>query len=77
MWELLEADKAGIGLTESLAMTPPASVSGLLFAHADSKYFAVGQITKEQATDYQERKSWDTRTAEKWLRPILNYDTDV
>ena len=49
MWLLMEADKhTGISLTESLAMSPPASVSGLFFAHPSSSYFSVGKITKEQ-----------------------------
>lgn len=79
MWKLLDAEKnCGLGLTESLAMMPAAAVSGLYFAHSKSQYFAVGKITKEQATDYGEnRKGWDTATTEKWLRPILSYDTDI
>lgn len=79
MWRLLEAEKnADLGLTESLAMLPAAAVSGLYFAHPKSQYFAVGKITKEQATDYGEkRKGWGTLKTEKWLRPILSYDTDV
>ena len=48
MWRLLEADNGGIRLTESLAMDPAASVSGLYFAHPKSAYFATGKITKEQ-----------------------------
>lgn len=79
MWELLNAEEnSNLCLTESLAMLPAAAVSGLYFAHERSQYFAVGKITKEQATDYGEsRKGWDRLTTEKWLRPILSYDTDV
>lgn len=79
MWKLLDAEKnCGLGLTESLAMMPAAAVSGLYFAHEKSQYFAVGKITKEQATDYGERrKGWSTAITEKWLRPILSYDTEI
>lgn len=79
MWRLLDAEKkAGLGLTESLAMLPAAAVSGQYFAHDKSMYFAVGKITKEQADDYGEvRKGWSTSKTEKWLRPILSYDTEV
>lgn len=79
MWRLLDAEKnAGLGLTESLAMLPAAAVSGLYFAHEKATYFAVGKITKEQADDYGEkRKCWSTAVTEKWLRPILSYDTEV
>ena len=79
MWRLLDAEKnADLRLTESLAMLPAAAVSGLYFAHEKSQYFAVGKITKEQATDYGEnRKGWSVSKTEKWLRPILSYDTEV
>ena len=79
MWELLDAENnSNLRLTESLAMLPAAAVSGLYFAHEKSQYFAVGKITKDQATDYGEkRKGWSTGTTEKWLRPVLSYDTDV
>lgn len=79
MWRLLDVEKnAGLGLTESLAMTPAAAVSGLYFAHEKATYFAVGKITKEQAEDYgMQRKGWSTKKTEKWLRPMLSYDTDV
>lgn len=79
MWNLINAqENCNLGLTESLAMVPAAAVSGLYFAHERSQYFAVGKITKEQATEYGEkRKGWDKLTTEKWLRPILSYDTEV
>jgi len=75
MWKLLQAtDLASIELTESLAMLPAASVSGMYFANPESKYFAVGKIQKDQVVDYAARKSMDLDTAERWLAPILGYD---
>jgi 5-methyltetrahydrofolate--homocysteine methyltransferase len=61
-------------LTESFAMTPPASVSGLYFAHPEAHYFGVGKIERDQVSDYARRKGWEARTAERWLSPILNYE---
>jgi len=75
LFELLDASAAtGIDLTESYAMTPPASVCGLYFAHPKAHYFGVGKIERDQVEDYARRKGWDARTAERWLSPILNYD---
>lgn len=75
MWKLLDADKeCGIKLTESLAMQPASSVSGLYFANPKSLYFQVGKITEEQVADYAARKSQSKETVEKWLGPILAYD---
>ncbi|KAI7903626.1 methionine synthase [Cokeromyces recurvatus] len=75
MWNLGQiGEKTGITLTESLAMDPPASVSGLIFAHEQSKYFAVGKIDKDQIEDYAARKNMDVETVEKWLGTILAYD---
>ncbi|MEI7931692.1 MAG: methionine synthase, partial [Alphaproteobacteria bacterium] len=75
LFRLLDATAAtGMELTESFAMTPPAAVSGLYFAHPDSHYFGVGKIEKDQVEDYARRKGWDLSTAERWLSPILNYD---
>tara|TARA_R110000744_G_C18912799_1_gene510796 strand:- start:98 stop:532 length:435 start_codon:yes stop_codon:yes gene_type:complete len=75
LFRLLEPEeRIGVSLTSSFAMTPAASVSGLYFAHPDSVYFAVGRIEKDQVEDYARRKGWDTRKAERWLAPILNYD---
>ena len=75
LFELLSAtDAAGIELTESFAMTPPAAVSGVYFAHPEAHYFGVGRIEKDQVADYARRKGWDLRTAERWLAPILNYE---
>lgn len=75
IWKLLDVkNKIGISLTESLAMYPAASVCGIYFAHPDSKYFSVGKISKDQVDDYRKRKGISIKEAEKWLRPILNYD---
>uniref|UniRef100_A0A8C1TSQ4 Methionine synthase n=1 Tax=Cyprinus carpio TaxID=7962 RepID=A0A8C1TSQ4_CYPCA len=77
MWKLADIqEKTGIALTESLAMTPAASVSGLYFSNPKSCYFAVGKITKEQVEDYAHRKQMEVAEVERWLGPILGYDTD-
>jgi 5-methyltetrahydrofolate--homocysteine methyltransferase len=66
--------RAGIKLTESFAMWPGSSVSGLYFAHPDSRYFGVGKIERDQVEDYARRKGWTRAQAERWLSPILNYN---
>ena len=76
MWRLLEADKLGIKLTESLAMAPAASVSGLYFAHPKSSYFATGKLDKDQILDYAQRKQMDVSEVERWLSSVLAYDTE-
>lgn len=74
LFKLLDApSRAGVELTTSFAMTPPASVSGFYFAHPQSHYFSVGRIESDQVEDYAKRKGWDVSTAERWLGPILNY----
>ena len=74
LFRLLEATpRTGITLTESFAMDPPSSVSGLYFSHPESHYFGVGRIDRDQVEDYARRKGWDRATAERWLAPILNY----
>ncbi len=76
MWAMMDvARNTGIELTESLAMTPAASVSGLYFAHPKSQYFAVGKIDKDQVTDYARRKQCEAMACERWLAPVLAYDT--
>jgi 5-methyltetrahydrofolate--homocysteine methyltransferase len=55
-------------------MTPPASVSGLFFAHPAAHYFGVGKIERDQVEDYARRKGWALKTAERWLGPLLNYE---
>uniref|UniRef100_A0A7N6FA46 Methionine synthase n=1 Tax=Anabas testudineus TaxID=64144 RepID=A0A7N6FA46_ANATE len=78
MWDLAGVqEKTGISLTESLAMMPAASVSGLYFSNPQASYFAVGKITKEQVEDYAKRKEMSVEEVERWLAPILGYDTDV
>ncbi len=74
LWGLLEAESFGMGLTESFAMTPASSVSGLLFAHPQSRYFTVGRIGRDQLQDYARRRGMSTDEVEKWLRPNLAYD---
>ena len=66
----------GIKLTESLAMYPASSVCGLYFSHPEAKYLTVGKISKDQVTDYHHRKDMSFDEVEKWLQPILNYDTE-
>jgi len=76
LFELLDAtNNAGIILTESLAMFPASSVCGWYFAHPESKYFGVGKIEKDQVTDYTGRKKMPLEEVERWLRPILEYDS--
>jgi 5-methyltetrahydrofolate--homocysteine methyltransferase len=75
LWRLLEVEKnTGIKLTESFAMWPGSSVSGLYFAHPASKYFAVGKLGRDQLLDYHRRKGLTLQEAERWLGPWLNYD---
>jgi 5-methyltetrahydrofolate--homocysteine methyltransferase len=75
LFTLLDAEKAtGLKLTESYAMWPAAAVSGLYFAHPESRYFGVGKIGHDQVLDYASRKGWSPEEAERWLAPILNYD---
>jgi 5-methyltetrahydrofolate--homocysteine methyltransferase len=75
LWDLLDAEQhTGIKLTESYAMWPGASVSGLYFAHPDSKYFAVGKLGKDQVEDYSRRKGMTVSDTERWLGPWLNYN---
>ena len=64
-------EEIGVELTESFAMLPSASVSGLYFAGKSSQYFNVGKITADQVKEYADRKGQDFKTAEKWLSPIL------
>ena len=74
LFDLLGAEAgAGITLTESFAMNPASSVSGLYFNHPDSKYFAVGKLGKDQVEDYARRKGWSVAETEKWLAPYLEY----
>ena len=75
LWELLDAEKhTGISLTESYAMWPASSVSGLYFAHPRAKYFGIGKIDRDQVQDWATRKNMTLTDAERWLAPNLNYD---
>ncbi|WCT12161.1 methionine synthase [Mucilaginibacter jinjuensis] len=74
LFDLLKAeDNAHMHLTESLAMTPAASVSGFYFAHPQARYFGLGKISKDQVEDYAKRKNMSLETVERWLGPNLNY----
>ena len=74
LFELLDAEKAaGVKLTESFAMWPGSSVSGLYFSNAESFYFGVGKIERDQVEDYAARKGWNVKETERWLAPVLNY----
>jgi 5-methyltetrahydrofolate--homocysteine methyltransferase len=75
LWKLLDVEKnAGIQITESFAMWPGSSVSGLYFAHPESKYFAVGKLGKDQIEDHAKRKNVTVAEDERWLGPWLNYN---
>ncbi|MGB7169239.1 MAG: methionine synthase [Acidobacteriaceae bacterium] len=75
VWRLLDVERTtGIRLTESFAMWPGSSVSGLYFAHPQSRYFAVGKIDRDQVADYAQRKGMSLGEAERWLGPNLNYE---
>ena len=77
MWDLIKAQElAGIELSESLSMMPAASVSALVFAHPQSQYFAVGQVSKDQVESYAARKKMELPVIERWLSPILAYERD-
>ena len=74
LWQLLDVEEhTGISLTESYAMNPPSSVSGIYINHPQAKYFNVGLINKEQVEDYASRKGISLDEAEKWLQPNLGY----
>jgi 5-methyltetrahydrofolate--homocysteine methyltransferase len=74
LFRLLDAEAtAGVKLTESFAMWPGSSVSGLYFSHPESFYFGVGKIERDQVEDYAARKGWSVPEAERWLSPVLNY----
>jgi 5-methyltetrahydrofolate--homocysteine methyltransferase len=75
LWQLLDVEKnIGMKLTESFAMWPGSSVSGLYFAHPESRYFSLGKIDRDQVADYSKRKGMSIAEVERWLGPNLNYD---
>jgi 5-methyltetrahydrofolate--homocysteine methyltransferase len=78
LFDLLNAERnAGITLTESFAMLPASSVSGLYFAHREARYFAVGRIGRDQLLDYQRRKGAPLSVIERWLSPILELSPET
>jgi 5-methyltetrahydrofolate--homocysteine methyltransferase len=75
LWRLLDVEaNTGMRITESFAMWPGSSVSGLYFAHPESRYFSLGKIGRDQVEDYSERKGMNVAEVERWLGPNLNYD---
>ena len=76
LFELLDAEGVGIELTESLAMTPAASVSGIYLAHPEARYFTIGRLDRDQVTDYARRSDTPVPEMERWLSPSLGYDPD-
>jgi 5-methyltetrahydrofolate--homocysteine methyltransferase len=77
LWRLLGAEAAAdIRLTESFAMWPAASVSGLYFSHTEARYFAVDLVTRDQVEDYARRKGMPVKAAERWLAPNLAYEAE-
>jgi 5-methyltetrahydrofolate--homocysteine methyltransferase len=77
LFALLDAPSQGITLTESCAMLPAASVSGLYFAHPEARYFTVGRIDRDQLESYARRKGVEIAEAERWLAPNLGYDPEA
>jgi 5-methyltetrahydrofolate--homocysteine methyltransferase len=75
LWRLLNANRLGCTLTETFAMNPAASVSGLYFGNPQSIYFDVDNVGRDQVEDYAARKGWTIEQAERWLRPVLGYKT--
>lgn len=72
LFDLLNGtENTGISLTESLAMSPAASVSGWYFSHPDARYFSIARIGEDQVVDYAERTGMDLETAKRWLKPLL------
>jgi 5-methyltetrahydrofolate--homocysteine methyltransferase len=76
LFELLDAPEIGMGLTESYAMTPAASVSGLYLSHPRARYFSVGRVSREQVEDYARRRGLPRPEVERWIAPNLAYDRD-
>ena len=75
LWKLLDVEKnTGMQITESFAMWPGSSVSGLYFGHPQSQYFGLGKIDRDQVADYHTRKGMSVAEVERWLGQNLNYD---
>jgi 5-methyltetrahydrofolate--homocysteine methyltransferase len=78
IWKLLDVQQnTGIEITESYAMWPGSSISGIYFGHPESRYFSLGKIDRDQAEDYCARKGWSTAELERWLGPNLGYDPEA
>ncbi|MEO6259428.1 MAG: vitamin B12 dependent-methionine synthase activation domain-containing protein, partial [Thermoanaerobaculia bacterium] len=77
LFSLLQAEDAGMHLTETFAMTPAASVSGFYFGHPQARYFSLGKIGKDQVDDYHQRKDMSLPLVERWLSPNLAYEPDL
>ena len=74
IWDLMDVEQnIGMQLTTSCAMYPGSAVSGWIFSHPESRFFAIAQIQKDQLDDYAERKGWDLQTAERWLGPNISF----
>jgi 5-methyltetrahydrofolate--homocysteine methyltransferase len=76
LFELLDAHEQGISLTESFAMMPGASVSGIYLGHPDSRYFTLGKVGRDQVEDYAKRKQMSMAEVERWLGPNLGYEDE-
>src|SRR3954464_12744716 len=75
IWRLLDVEaNTGMKITESFAMWPGSSVSGMYFAHPESRYFVLGKLERDQVVDYSHRKNMSVAEVERWLGPNLNYD---
>ena len=78
IWKLLNVlENTGIEITESFAMWPGSSISGIYFAHPESRFFSLGKIDRDQADDYAARKNWTLAEVERWLGPNLGYDPEA
>ena len=78
IWRLLDVQaNTGIEITESFAMWPGSSVSGIYFAHPESRVFSLGKIDRDQVADYQRRKGINLEAVERWLGPNLGYDPEA
>ena len=76
MFSLIEAtERTSIELTEGYAMLPAASVSGYYLSHPDAHYFGIGKIDRDQVEDYARRKAMNVAAVERWLAPVLGYET--
>ncbi len=77
LFALLDAEEAGVTLTETYAMIPAAAVSGIYLHHPQARYFSVGRLGRDQVIDYARRKGMDLAEAERWLRPNLGYEPET